>query len=196
MFDDVWWSFVRSSSQMFPVTVMCRCRGQSLCSAAWRAAAALWGKDWSRCWWSVVPNGLCPLTFCPSHQQHGRRWSWTKEIEYSYNCHSLPSTSVQQKCMLSKNCQRKFSSKTSGSRTIVMASILTIMSTTSSCHHVKHIIRSGTREFRLETIPFVFSGEVASVVAEVGLCFHGCRPRSAKAVDKMCARLCRELGFT
>ena len=36
--------------------------------------------------------------------------------------------------------QRKFSLKTSKLWTIVMARILTVMATTSSCHHVNHII--------------------------------------------------------
>ena len=82
-----------------------------------------------------------------------------------------------------------------------MASILTIMATTSSCHHVNHIIRSGTREFRLESTiyqaPCVFSGKVASVVAEVGSLFPRLRASICKSGRQKVHRTVeRELDFT
>ena len=96
---------------------------------------------------------------------------------------NIPYFQTNPSKMVSVNEDSVLSKKTSKLRTVVMASIVTIMSmSTSSCHHVNHIIRSGKREFRLENTlgrkTLCFSGKVASVVAEVGW------PRSAKVVDK------------
>jgi hypothetical protein len=117
---------------------------------------------------------------------------YTDILFYVFKCHSdvkvppsMPwKTNEHPSKMVSVNADTVLSKKTTELRTVVMASIVTIMSmsTTSSCHHVNHIIRSGKRDFRLENTlgrkTLCFSGKVASVVAEVGW------PRSAKVVDK------------
>jgi len=144
----------------------------------------LW--DWDACSCARACNSFCPGT--EASRTRGRLWELLGILS------------------LSLIIKGSFSSKTSQLRTIVVGSILTNMSTTSSCqphhhhrhrrhhHHQGHQVvwkcnRTGTREFRFDKTlgretPCFLSGKVASVVAEVGALF----PRFRASICKSCTQ--------